>query len=112
MSTFSMFEIGKSALIASRKSMDVTSHNIANAATPGYSRQDAFLEPIIQRQSQMISGVGVRVSDVRRTRDVFVDAVLRNEIGREAAYLVQQEVLDHIQPAVAEPGANSIRGVL
>jgi flagellar hook-associated protein 1 FlgK len=112
MSTFSMFEIGKSALIASRKSMDVTSHNIANAATPGYSRQDAFLEPIIQRQSQMISGVGVRVSDVRRTRDVFVDAVLRNEIGREAAYLVQQEVLDHIQTAVAEPGDNSIRGVI
>lgn len=112
MSTFSMFEIGKSALIASKRSMDVTSHNIANAATPGYSRQDAFLEPIIQRQSQMISGVGVRVSDIRRTRDLFVDAVLRNEIGREAAYLVQQEVLDHIQTAFAEPGDNSIRGVI
>jgi len=112
MSTFSMFEIGKSALIATKKSMDVTSHNIANAATPGYSRQDAFLEPIIQRQSQMISGVGVRVADIRRTRDVFVDAVLRNEIGREAAYLVQQEVLDHLQTAVAEPGDNSVRGAI
>lgn len=111
MSTFSMFEIGKSALIASKRSMDVTSHNIANAATPGYSRQDAFLEPIIQRQSY-ISGVGVRVADIRRTRDVFVDAVLRNEIGREAAYLVQQEVLDHVQTAFAEPGDGSLRAVI
>ncbi|HHX28182.1 MAG: flagellar hook-associated protein FlgK [Bacillota bacterium] len=109
MSTFSMFEIGKSALIASKRTMDVTSHNIANAATPGYSRQDAFLEPLIQRQSQMISGVGVRVADIRRTRDIFVDAVLRNESGREAAFLVQQEVLDHVQTAVAEPQGNSIR---
>ena len=57
MSTFGMFERGKSALIASKRTMDVTSHNIANAATPGYSRQDAFLEPIIQRQSY-VSGVG------------------------------------------------------
>ncbi len=112
MSTFSMFEIGKSALIASKRSMDITSHNIANAATPGYSRQDAFLEPLIQRQSQMISGVGVRVADVKRNRDIFVDAVLRNESGREAAFLVQQEVLDHIQTAVAEPGGNSIRNAI
>lgn len=111
MSTFGMFEIGKSALIASKRTMDVTSHNIANAATPGYSRQDAFLEPIIQRQSY-VSGVGVRVAQIRRQRDAFVDAVLRNELGRKALFFVQQEVLDHVQTAVAEPSGNSIRAAI
>lgn len=111
MSTFSMFEIGKSALIAAKKTMDVTSHNIANAATPGYSRQDAFLEPIIQRQA-LVSGAGVKVAEIRRSRDLFIDAILRSESGREQSFAVQKDVLSHLQTAVSEPSGKSVRAAI
>ena len=85
-STFTTLEIGKSALIAARHAMDVTGHNIANAATPGYSLQRVALEPIIQRipLGMGVSGMGVKVTDITRIRDRFVDAVLRSEKEKKA----------------------------
>ena len=111
MSTFTMFEIGKSALLAARRAMDVTSHNVANAATPGYSRQKVVLEPIIQREAQ-ISGVGVRAAQIVRLRDAFLDAVLRNETANKATLSAQKDVMDNIQVIVAEPSDNSVRSTL
>jgi flagellar hook-associated protein 1 FlgK len=108
MSSFTVFEIGKSALLAARRTMDVTSHNVANAATPGYSRQSVILEPLIQREAQ-ISGVGVRAAQIVRARDAFLDAVLRSETGKKSAFSVEKDVMDNIQVIVAEPSDNSIR---
>lgn len=111
MSTFTIFEIGKSALLAARRTMDVSSHNVANAATPGYSRQEVVLEPLIQREAQ-ISGVGVRASQIIRIRDAFLDAVLRNETAKKSAFAVQKDVMDSIQVMAAEPSDNSIRAAI
>ncbi len=110
-STFTTLEIGKSALVASRRAMDVTGHNIANAATPGYSRQRVILEPIVQRipLSAGVAGLGVKVTDVVRARDKFVDAVLRNEQAKKAVFEIQKNVLDHLQVVFAEPSDSSIR---
>jgi len=38
-STFSGFDIARKALSVSQKAMETTGHNIANANTPGYTRQ-------------------------------------------------------------------------
>ncbi len=111
MSTFTVFEIGKSALLAARRTMDVTSHNVANAATPGYSRQNVILEPLIQREAQ-ISGVGVRAVQILRARDAFIDAVLRNETAKKSAFSVEKDVMDNIQVIAAEPSDNSIRSAI
>jgi flagellar hook-associated protein 1 FlgK len=110
-STFTTLEIGKSALMASRHAMDVTGHNIANAATPGYSRQRVSLEPIIQRLplGMGVSGMGVKVADIARIRDRFVDAVLRSETEKKAALSIQKEVFEHTQIVFAEPSDSSIR---
>lgn len=110
-STFTTLEIGKSALIAARHAMDVTGHNIANAATPGYSLQRVALEPIIQRipLGMGVSGMGVKVTDITRIRDRFVDAVLRSEKEKKAALAIQKEVFEHMQIVFAEPSDSSIR---
>lgn len=108
MSTFSIFEIGRSALMTAKRTMDVTSHNVANASTIGYSRQEAVLEPIIQRQAA-VSGAGVRVIDVRRLRDQFVDSVLRAESAKKAAFQVQKDVMEYLQVVASEPSDASIR---
>ena len=47
MSSFgSSLNIGTSAIHAAQRGLDVTGQNIANAATPGYTRQRVDLESI------------------------------------------------------------------
>ncbi|MHB8171465.1 MAG: flagellar basal body protein, partial [Thermincolia bacterium] len=41
--TFLGLEIGRSALQAQQRALDVTGQNIANANAPGYTRQDAVM---------------------------------------------------------------------
>ena len=109
--SFNIFEIGKSALLASRRAMDVTSHNVANASTPGYSRQEAVLEPIIQREA-VVSGMGVKVSQIRRLRDFFTDSVLRNENANRESFAVQRDVMDQIQVMTAESSDAGLRSAI
>lgn len=109
--SLNIFEIGKSALLASRRAMDVTGHNVANAATPGYSRQEAVLHPIVQREAT-VSGMGVKVTQIRRLRDFFTDCVLRNENANRASFAVQKDVMDQLQVMSAESSDAGLRAAI
>ncbi len=81
MSIMSLFDIGKTALLANRRALDTVAHNVANAATPGYSRQKVVLQNI---PSETIIGTGaigrgVRIVEVQRMYDSFITSQLRNE---------------------------------
>ena len=69
-------------LLTQQQALDVTGHNIANANTQGYSRQEAVLEPtrpyIVPSNSVNTGagaqlGSGVDVAAIRRIRDQFLD---------------------------------------
>lgn len=62
--------IALTGLLSYQRTLGTISHNVANAATPGYSRQQTLLsaEP----------GSGVRVLDVRRHYDEFLSTQLRD----------------------------------
>ncbi|WP_017347567.1 flagellar hook-associated protein FlgK [Pantoea sp. A4] len=65
--------IGGSALNTARKGMSTTAMNIANAATPGYSRQrleQAALAPA--NPQRLASGQGVETVGIRRMADQFL----------------------------------------
>lgn len=69
-----MFNIGRLALFASQNGLAVTSQNIANVNTPGYTRQEAVLEatrPVSGQPGQI--GTGVAVTEIRRIVDRFVE---------------------------------------
>ncbi|MGB9791648.1 MAG: flagellar basal body protein, partial [Thermacetogeniaceae bacterium] len=42
-STFFGLEIARRGLQAQQRALDVTTHNVSNANTPGYTRQDAVM---------------------------------------------------------------------
>jgi len=66
-----MLATGVSGLIAFQRALDTTSHNIANANTPGYSRQQvefASSQPDALGSGWM--GTGVQVTTVRRLYDL------------------------------------------
>lgn len=62
---------GSSALLAFQKALSVTSHNVANAATPGYSRQRLDLKAI-PGSGQMNVGGGVTAARLQRLADSMV----------------------------------------
>jgi flagellar hook-associated protein 1 len=67
--------IGTSALLTSRTALDVAGHNIANANTPGYSRQRVDLAARLAGLSANgFSGTGVQINSVQRLDDQFVFA--------------------------------------
>lgn len=81
------FQIGRSALAASQLGVQVASNNLANAATPGYTRQSLGLEPLAgdasTQQGQI--GNGVRFSGVRRQIDPALEARLNSSISTAAS---------------------------
>lgn len=81
------FQIGRSALAASQLGVQVASNNLANAATPGYTRQTMDLQSLpgdAATQSGQI-GAGVRFNGVRRQIDPAIEARLNSSISDTAA---------------------------
>ncbi|MDA7599586.1 flagellar hook-associated protein FlgK [Alphaproteobacteria bacterium] len=73
----SLFDIGKSGLQSYRQALSVTGQNIANINTDGYKRREATLEEVAGSQGGVTSvatqnGLGVRVTDIRRSFDEFL----------------------------------------
>lgn len=72
--------IGLRALRASQVGMDLVGQNVANASTPGYSRQQVVLtatSPSLRFGRAL--GTGVEVRELRRIHDRLVDVRLREQ---------------------------------
>ena len=77
--TMGSFYIGASGIQANQYALNATAHNVTNAGTDGYSRQQILLSDTnyIKLGKTAIgtnmSGLGTKISDVRLVRDRFVD---------------------------------------
>jgi flagellar hook-associated protein 1 len=100
----SSLQIGHSALTASQLAIQVTGHNLANIATPGFTRQTASLAAA--RGSGHIPGMwiggGVQVRGVRREVDEALLARLRGGISSEHAAAQSYKVLAQIEASLNE----------
>lgn len=118
--TFFGVEIARRGLSAARHAMDVTGHNLANAATPGYSRQEPVLTPTapytpptLQRPARPLQlGTGVQVETVRRVRDEFLDLQVRLAAGEKAYYEAERAALEQAEALFSEPGDYGIQAAL
>lgn len=71
-------KLGSSALMSYRAAIETTGHNIANIATPGYSRQRVRLQARFPNQQSFgYVGRGVEVGAVERIVSEFIDSQLR-----------------------------------
>lgn len=83
---FGIFDISKLSLLANQQALQVVSQNLANANTPGYSRQEAVLEttePVSLGKAQL--GTGVQVAQVRRVINTFLENQInlsQQDLGR------------------------------
>lgn len=76
-----------SSLAAYQKALDVIANNIANANTPGYSRQTVNFTPKpSQGSSEGFIGSGVDILDIERHSNQFVNAQVRNTLASFAEH--------------------------
>lgn len=109
MSLTSSLQIGNSALNAAQLAIQVAGNNLANAATPGYSRQVAFMQTSRpDGTSGMSLGTGVRISGIRRQIDEALQARLWNGTSQEAAAHQQSSILSQIESTLGELGDSSL----
>ncbi len=113
--TMGSFYIGVTGMQSSQYALNTTAHNITNAGTDGYSRQQVLLTDMtyIKMGRSSIgtnqSGLGTRISDVRLVRDRFVDRAYRDELGREQYYQSKYNVVSEVQNYFGELESSSFR---
>lgn len=120
-SSFTGLQTALRGLLAHQRALDVTSHNVANADTVGYSRQEAVLAAspalripagALQSGSGAALGTGVEVESYRRVRDRFLDLQYRAQTTRLGELSAKVRGLESVEVAFAEPGETGISAYL
>ncbi len=108
------------ALRAHQLAVDVASHNIANAQTPGFSRQRVILRQDGLTAADRYShdtllgkaGMGVTATNVDRVRDLFLDYQARQTSSAKNQYDAFSTALGRAELTFNEPGENGIQALL
>ncbi|GJG86558.1 flagellar hook-associated protein FlgK [Gemmatimonadetes bacterium T265] len=113
MSLNSVLGTARSALTAQQVVISTVGNNIANAQTPGYSRQTVDLAastPIEFTYGAV--GSGVTVAGITRSRDQLLDTSVRQETGSESAATESQSLLSSVQDVLGEPSDTGLASAM
>ncbi len=114
-STFFGLNIAKSGLFVSQRALQVVSHNIANANTPGFSRQRLDMKqywPDVLPGVQGTLGRGVDSQAVIQIRDQFYDKKVRVETSKKGEWEIRKEGLEEVESIFNEPTETGIRTIV
>jgi flagellar hook-associated protein 1 FlgK len=113
MSLGSLLSIARSALIAQQRAMEVTGHNVANANTPGYSRQTLQMQAATPLELPLYSlGRGVEANQITRSRDTFYDEAYRSDNGMLGRSNTMSSYLSQIEGTLNEPSSSGLSAAL
>ncbi len=118
MSGFSSINTALTALEAQQRAVDVASQNVANANTPGYSREAVNLvnigAPAVPARYATFTGdgQGVKVDSVTRYRDTFLEIQAAASHGSMASMDQASSTMNSIQQLFNEPSDTGIQSQL
>lgn len=112
------FNAGVSGLHSAQASLNTTSHNLANAQTTGYTRQqtvvtDSFYQKNYGAYNNLVMiGTGTVIAKTRQIRNTFLDEQYRVQVGRKGFYnanmMASRELEDMLGELHAEQFSTSI----
>lgn len=103
-----LFEISKSGLRSAERSLSVTSNNVINADTPGYSRQRVDKESVGMQMTGFHAGLGVNITNITRMRNEMTDVVL-NEKRQDMGFLKEKEqIFDQMEASMASDSGGDL----
>jgi flagellar hook-associated protein 1 FlgK len=105
MSILSTLSLAAQALKAQQLAIQTTGHNLANVATPGYSRQTVdFVSAYPSFEGGVILGQGVNVANIQRVVDRFSEAELLDLQAGSGYADARNQALASIQSAFPTSG--------
>ncbi|MCS7156074.1 MAG: flagellar hook-associated protein FlgK [Bacteroidota bacterium] len=107
-----LLELSKRALLAYQGAMNTVGHNVANAQTPGYSRQRVDLRATGVQEGRWYLGLGVRLEAVERVRDRFLEAQILEQTARWGRFEGQRALLDRIESLFVLHSEGSLEAAL
>lgn len=112
--TFGSLNIANTGLFAAHRALDVTSHNIANTNTDGYSRQVLLQKASIPiwGDPKGIMGTGVDTYNIVRIRNEYLDSKFWSQNRSVGEWTIKQENLASIETIFNEPSNTGLRQVL
>lgn len=117
-STFHGLETGKRALSAGQASIATTGHNIANANTIGYSRQQVnqSTSPSLDVWTNSANpgqlGSGVSIDSITRVRDHFLDNQYRDQSATLGDAQAKQAAFDRLESIINEPSDSGLNSAM
>ncbi len=96
---YGMMDVGRTALLSHQKAIDIIGNNIANANTPGYSRQKVNLEqnaPVRYQGGTMSTGVHAE-QRIQRAYDQFLAGQITNQKQSLGRWTAQKEALEKVE---------------
>lgn len=118
--TFFGIETARRGINVHRTALDTTGHNIANANTPGYTRQEAVLvttDPFaVPHINSSVTpgqlGTGAGVTEMRRIRDNYLDYQLRGSISGGGYWQSNYDIAVRVEATFPEPDGRGIKDVM
>lgn len=99
-----LLNIGSRSLAAAQGQLTTISHNIANANTAGYSRQQAILSTSSgQMTGAGFFGRGVDITSVQRRYDQFLTAAVQATGSQSAADAARADALSQLDTVFGDP---------
>jgi|LGVF01.1.fsa_nt_gb flagellar hook-associated protein 1 FlgK len=111
---FQTFNIARTGMYATQNKINNASHNIANAATEGYSRQSVNVSATNPYTLPGIGqiGTGVEIDSITRTRDGYLDNQIRYENSLSGKFESTNTVLEQVEIIFLEPSDTGLNTVM
>ncbi|MDI6829045.1 MAG: flagellar basal body protein, partial [Armatimonadota bacterium] len=118
--SFAGLDIAISALRAQQYALNVTGHNIANANTEGYRRQEpVFVTSNPAEGSYALGaggipqlGTGVVIQTIRRAQTDYLDGLIRRATDQLGMWSARNEALGQIESIFCEPSSMGLASIL
>lgn len=108
-----ILNIARNAFLAQQVAMEVTSQNIANVNTLGYSRQRAVLESMGTPSAHRLKlGLGVEVGSVIQYVDQFTNRAINTKTASAGEYDAKAAILSHLEAIFNETSDQGLGAVM
>ncbi|MBM7704464.1 flagellar hook-associated protein FlgK [Metabacillus iocasae] len=119
-STFHGLEVARRGMTAQQSALYTTGHNIANANTPGYTRQrvnfiqtEPYPAPSMNRpQIPGQMGTGVEAGSIQRVREGFLDVQYRGESNKLGYWEARSSDISRMEDIFTEIGGSGLSKVM
>jgi flagellar hook-associated protein 1 len=110
---FGIYGLASQSLLSFQSAISVTGHNVANSGTAGFHRQRVDLRSGMPEFTSVGTlGTGVRVQNIQRIEDRFIEAAVQREVPLLARFSTRADALAQSELAFGEPSGSGLTSML